>query len=245
MWTPDKIKAKPRQMDFTSSGQSIVDVTSIYADEELLVNACELIDLGKEAYQFIVCSHCGYAQCERGNWLTIGTVLDQVFFYPSFIDMEEGEWESSEYTPHYFTRTKGSMCLLNNAYAEIRKYLAGLPAAEKLKPVTSYEIARILQWEASYRVLGNHPDPVLFNDRLFVTSSSENDQESLSEFQAVLKNLVESNEHNFVPLTPEMEKISFFLEASDFIEWVPMVKHGSNYGIILNDSIGVFTQKNS
>jgi len=157
MWTPDNITARPRQMDFTSSGQSIVDVTSIYADEELLVNACELIDFGNEPYQFIVCSHCGYTQCERGNWLTIGTVLDQIFFYPSFMDMEEGKWESSEYTPPYFTRTKGSIYLFNNAYTELQKNLAELQSVEKLKKVTSYEIARILQWEAPYRVLGNHP----------------------------------------------------------------------------------------
>lgn len=67
MWTPREFKAKTKKMDFSSSGQGSVEVTAIYADDENLANAIELMDFEGDPIQFQVCEHCGFPGCSSGG----------------------------------------------------------------------------------------------------------------------------------------------------------------------------------
>jgi len=243
MWTPKKITSKTEIIDFTSSGQGVVDVTAIYIDNDILSNACERVDLTQDPYQFIVCNSCGYTQCASGGWLSIGKLVDTVFFYPAFTTMQEGEWEYNEYTPPSFIAKKGILYISRNNYKTIQASLKYLPSFDKLKRLTSNEIAYILQWEAPYQVLGEYPQAIELNHNNFITSSAVDDEELLLDFQSLLSKLTEPIEFDITTITLDMEKISIFLETSEFIEWVPLVKYKNRYGIIINEVLAVFEKE--
>jgi len=92
---------KTSQLDFTSSDQSLVEVTQIYFDDWLFCNGVELLEIDNSSIQFIVCMYCGYSRCEPGNWLAIRRGGEFVFLIPAFFDLEEDDWELSEYYPPY------------------------------------------------------------------------------------------------------------------------------------------------
>lgn len=169
MWIPKEFKIKSMKMDFSSSGQAVVDITALYADGEKIMNAIELMEFDCDPIQFQVCDHCGYAGCSSGDWLSIRKIGESIIILPAFTVMDDGEWEASEYDPPYFTRTKGSMFLGTEKYEELRSFVGGLPALSKVKKISSYEVSRLLQWEAPFRMFGDYPSPIRFT-MYYITS---------------------------------------------------------------------------
>lgn len=245
MWTPNEFKAKPKRMDFSSSGQGTVEVTSIYADDENLANAIELMDFDEDPIQFQVCDHCGYPGCASGGWLSIRKLSKLIFMLPAFGKMDQGSWEASEYDPPYFTRVKGSILLDEEKYRELKAISPKLPNIEQIAHVSSYELARLLQWEAPFRVLGDYPNPISFRRELLSTTSLSDDDEAvwilldifrLFETGGITTDLSSVEEGD--------ERASFFLDVSDFIEWNPLVKKpGGQYGLVLKNGYCVVESK--
>lgn len=245
MWTPKEFKAKPKKMDFSSSGQGTADVTAIYADDETLANAIELMDFESDRVQFHVCDQCGFPGCTSGNWLSIRKIGELVLMLPAFREMDRGAWEASEYDPPYFTRVKGSILMDNQKYRELTGLISKLPNIETIKSASSYEIARLLQWEAPFRVLGDYPEPITFRHELLSTTSFPDDDKVVQELLEVLRHF-ESDD-----IAPELtsivendEKFLFFLDAPNFVEWLPLVrKRDARYGLILKNSHAVVESK--
>lgn len=245
MWTPIEFKAKPKKMDFSLSGQGTVEVTSIYADDENLANAIELMDFDDDPIQFQVCDHCGCLGCASGGWLSIRKLGKLIFMIPAFVKMDQGSWEASEYDPPYFTRVKGSILLEEEQYRIFKAFSFKLPNIEQIAPVSSYELTRLLQWEAPFRVLGDYPNPISFRRELLSTTSFPDDDEAvkilldafrLFENDGITTDLSTIEEKN--------EKPSFFLDASDFIEWKPIVrKSDGKYGLVLTNGYCVVESK--
>src|SRR4051812_33590200 len=120
MWTPSAFTVKSKMMYFSSSGQGSVPVNSIYADDENLANAIELIDFDDDPIQFQVCDHCGYPGCASGGWLSLRRLGQFVFLMPAFGKMDMGSWEANEYAPPYFTNLKGSILLSDGSFGELK-----------------------------------------------------------------------------------------------------------------------------
>lgn len=236
MWTPEEYKAKRTTMDFSSSGQQKVEVTTVYADGEKIANAVELMDFEEDPVQFEVCDHCGFPGCASGGWLSIRKLGELTLMIPAFSAMEEGAWEASEYCPPYFTRTKGSMLLAKDNYRDLVALLPKLPRAESIRPISPYELARLLQWEAPFRVFGEYPQPVDFRRELLCTTSAADDADAVRRLLELMRCLESGDiRPELTPINEADEKVSFFLDASDFIEWQPLVrKSGGRYGLVLN-----------
>ncbi len=227
-------------MDFSSSGQAIVDVTALYADGESLMNAIELMEFDRDPIQFIVCDHCGYPGCSSGNWLSIRKIGENVIIFPAFTAMDDGEWESSEYKPPHFTRTKGSILLENGQYEEFRSLVKNISALSEVKKISSYEISRLLQWEAPFRMLGDYPNPITIKNDLPYTTSLQNDEQAVDELKNLMNHFQSSKlDIDLVPISGEDEKVSFFLDGTDFIEWVPMVKRNNDFGLALGGKYSI------
>ena len=242
MWTPRKFKAKAKKMDFSSSGQGSVEVTAIYADDENLANAIELMDFEGDPIQFQVCDHCGFPGCSSGGWLSIRKLNEVILMVPGFSEMDRGTWEDSEYDPPYFTRVKGSVLMDEKKYREICALAPKLPNVEEIKPISSHELARLLQWEAPFRVLGDYPGPISFLRELLSTTSLPDDDEAVKRLLDILR-LFENGDIKLelVSINEKDEKVSFFLDASDFIEWIPLVKKlAGQYGLVLKNGYSVF-----
>jgi len=240
MWIPKEFKTKPKKMDFSSLGQSTVDVTALYADGENLMNAIELMEFDCDPIQFQICDHCGYPGCSSGDWLSIRKIGESVIILPAFTVMDDGEWESSEYDPPYFTRIIGSILLKNGKYEEFRNLVKGIPALSEVKKISSYEISRLLQWEAPFRMFGDYPNPITIKSDLLCTTSLQSDEMAVDALVSLMNHFQSSKlDIDLIPISVEDEKISFFLEGTDFIEWVPMVKRNNGFGLILGSEYSI------
>jgi len=225
-------------MHFSSSGQGSVPVTSIYADNENLSNAIELIDFDDDPIQFQVCDHCGYPGCASGGWLSPRKLGQLVFLMPAFEKMDMGSWEATEFAPPYFTNLRGSILLSDGSFGEFKKLAPKVPNLEQIALVTSYELCRLLQWEAPFRVLGKYPSSLTFRRELLSTTSLPDDDEAIEILLSFFRSL-ESGEKTMALTTIEAsdERPSFFLDAADFIEWNPIViKADGRHGVALTKS---------
>lgn len=245
MWTPKEFKAKPKQMDFLSSGQGVVEVTAIYADDENLANAIELMDFESDRIQFQVCDQCGFPGCTSGNWLSIRKIGELVLLLPAFREMDRGEWEASEYYPSYFTKVKGSILMDNQKYRELVGLISKLPSIETITSASSYEIARLLQWEAPFRVLGDYPRPITFRRELLSSTAFPDDDKVVQELMEVLRHFERDDiAYELTSIAEDDERFLFFLDASSFVEWVPLVrKSDKRYGLVLKNSHAVVALK--
>lgn len=237
MWTPKKYTTKRTTMDFSSSGQQKVEVTTVYADDEKIANAAELMDFEEDPVQFEVCDHCGFPGCAPGGRLSIRKLGEFTLMIPAFSAMDEESGEASEYCPPYFTRTKGSILLAQDHYRDLVSLLPKLPRTESVRAISSYEFARLLQWEAPFRVFGGYPEPIDFRRELLCTTSAADDADAVRRLLEIMRRFERDDiRPKLMPINEADEKISFFLDASNFIEWKPLVrKAGGRYGLVLND----------
>lgn len=164
---------------------------------------------------------------------------------PAFSEMDRGTWEASEYDPPYFTRVKGSVLVDEQKYREIGALVPKLPSMKEIKPISSHELARLFQWEAPFRVLGDYPGPISFQRELLITTSFSDDNEAVKRLLDILR-LFENGDIKLelISINEEDEKFSFFLDVSDFIEWIPLVKtFDGQYGLVLKNGYSVFETK--
>ena len=229
MWTPSKISTKKSELDFSSSGQESAKVTQVYFDKHLFCNGLELLEIEDTSIQFLVCDHCGYAGCSPGNWLSLRRCDDVIFFIPSFVDMEEGDSELSEYGAPYFIKKEGVIYLSSEQYSELLELIPKLPGIEDIPELTNHEVALLAQWEAPYRVLGEFPDDIRFKSNLYLATESDLGEEIIDELLGLLSKLLNSKKRAQFNLCSEKNS-AIFLDTSECLQWNPIsVENGENF----------------
>jgi hypothetical protein len=77
-----------------------------------------------------------------------------------------------------------------------------------------------------------------------IALSNESDEEAISELNRLLRTFSEDIRMlEIVPIKEEDIRISFFLYASEYIEWVPLVKIKNRFGLALTSDFAVFEVK--
>jgi hypothetical protein len=167
MWTVSTISTKQRKFDFSSSGQGRPIYTSLLLDGEIVINMVELVSPNDEAtYQFLICEHCGIAQCEPGNWISIRQSGEYVILIPAYNSMLE-EPTSNEYGPPYFFKTRGSVLLTVAQFQEIQRIVPAFPAIDNINRLSGFEAASLYREEAPFRIFGKFPEfRRLMNDEI-------------------------------------------------------------------------------
>ncbi|WMS86580.1 hypothetical protein [Pleionea litopenaei] len=240
MWTPNKISSKKAELDFSSSGQDASKVTQIFFDKHLFCNAVELLEIEDASIQFLVCEHCGYAGCSPGNWLSLRYCGEFIFLIPSFVDMEEGEWELSEYGAPYYVKKEGGIYLSSEQYAELLELIPSLPKKVKLPQLTNHEVALLAQWEAPYRVLGEFPEDIAFKSSLYLATESELGEQIIDRALRLLLKLCGSKEPAQIGFCKEKNN-AIFLDTRECLQWNPICEQNGDSYISFEPDVGFKT----
>lgn len=240
MWKVEHLEAVPIELDFSSSGQGRRSATAIETAGVRLVNAIELIDVGATATQVEVCESCGISHCSRGGWVAFRRIGDRVVWIPAWDRMETGAWEQSEYTPPSFMATKGVPVFGTATWERLRAFHGSLPACEDLPWLNSRETARLCQWSAPGRVLGEYPAaPRLRRDLLIAVTDGDVPAEASGVDICLHTHFGAVQQMALVPGDAEVKPIEFWLDLVGTPGWTSFGHVGRNICFLVDGRVAL------
>ncbi len=235
MWLVSNPELRRATLDFTSSEQGYCEVTQLFSDGVQLINAVELVRWGEDEAQFLICSQCGIDGCEPGNWVSLRRSGSLILILPSvaYVWAEE-EKDKREYLPPRYLRKHGVFYFDRPTYETLVSQHSSFPPFARVRQLNMREAALLFHWEAPAQVLG--PPPVVQLRRQLIIGTSEGDcDEHLNRVQHLLNEQYNDNSDAVLrPLSSEDQPISIYVDASEFIDWKPMIYDGAEYRLVVD-----------
>jgi hypothetical protein len=234
MWSVEDIELVPIELDFSSSGQGRRAATAITAGGVCLINAIELVDVEPGATQVEVCECCGFSHCAPGGWVTFRRIGHNVIWLPAWDKIEKGPWE---YQPPSFLASKGVPIFARASWERLRALHGRLPACNEVPSINSREAARLCQWSAPGRVLGEFPsEPKVRRDLVIAVT----DGDLAAEISAVDQSLQEHYEAldpmDFGSEKAEIRPIEFWLDLPGTPGWKSLAHVEEQVCFVLNET---------
>lgn len=220
MWRVGHVELLSATMDFTSSGQGLLEVTKVVADGVELVNAVELVDWAADETQFLVCSACGFEGCEPGNWVSMRRSGSLIVILPvADYVWPEREEDKQEYGPPSYLRKRGVAYFERATYQSLALRHSAFPLFEQIRQLNMREATLLFHSDAPAQVLG--PPPDVHPRREFIVGDAV---EYLKRLSDLMNHQYKDDSAAMLrPLSPEDEPISIYLSASEFSEWKPLL----------------------
>jgi hypothetical protein len=228
MWRVERLEMAERTMDFSSSDQGHVAVTSVVADGAILINAVSLIDLSNpNRVQAHVCEACGITHCEPGGWIAFRRLGDEVLWVPCFDAMAADDFGAREYRP---PSSWPSWPVFDaRLYSEARALIPELPEPAAIPALGSRTAIRLLQFDAPGRALGRFPDPPSLRRELIVASSSGEIPDRVASLEAVIAEAWTNDSPVIAADAPE--PVVLYLDLPGTPEWCPLASEPGVFGI--------------
>lgn len=240
MWNVEDLSAVTVELDFTSSGQGRRSATAIETSGVRLFNAIELIDVDATATQVEVCEGCGYSHCSSGGWVAFRRIGDKVVWIPVWDRMETGTREQAEYEPPPFLGSKGAPVFGSAIWERLRAFHGNLPACEDLPWINSRETARLCQWSAPGRLLGEYPaEPRMRRDLLIAVTDGDLAAETSAIDECLQAHFRAAQQMTIVPGNADIKPIEFWLDLPGIPGWTRFGNVGSCLCFLVDESIAI------
>jgi len=240
MWNVTDIEAVPVELDFSSSGQGRRSATAIETAGVRLFNAIELIDVEATATQVEVCECCGFPHCSPGGWIAFRRIGDLVVWIPAWDRMETGTREQAEYRPPSFLANKGAPVFGSAIWERLRAFHGSLPACEDLPWINSRETARLCQWSAPGRLLGEYPAvPRMRRDFLIAVTDGDLAAETSAIDKCLQAHFGAVQQMALVPGNAEVKPMEFWLDLPGTPGWTSFGHVGSGLCFLVDGSIAI------
>lgn len=258
MWNIKNPEIRNVTLDFTSSDQGKPEVSQLIYEDAVLMNAIEYIDFDEDSYigfnkdidafQIIICDHCGITQCSSGGWVCFRKSGDYVLLIPAFELIEADEWNDTHYAPPNFydkkthKRKKDTPYFDLKTYEKLRKRFPKFPNIEQISHLKMSEAMRLVQFNMPMRFFGTPPEVFLatVKKNMVVGASKDEALENLKRIEQILKTNYENDSPALIrkPMDNE-EPIYLFIDANEFIDWQALVKNGEDCFLFLEENFVV------
>lgn len=245
MWTSSNISTFQRKFDFTSSEQGMPTYTSLKADHEILINIIEHFEADEalsddSTFQFLICEHCGFVQCEPGNWLTVRQSGNYVLFIPAFSDILEKP-DSNEFQPPYFFKTKGAFVLTIQEFEKLKETVPAFNKIKGLKYLTGFEASALYKWDTPHRMFGEFPNFKSLRTGHILYTTEFDEQKISSIILDKLKSLETASKVELVPIENTDNPISLFLDSNPTTEWKALCTTTNDMELLIGDNYKLVT----
>lgn len=237
MWSVEDIELVPVELDFSSSGQGRRAATAITAGGVRLINAIELVDVEPGATQVEVCECCGFSRCSPGGWVTFRRIGHSVVWLPAWDEIEKGAWEASEYRSPSFLATKGAPIFGRASWERLRALHGGLPTCDEVPSINSRETARLCQWSAPGRVLGEYPsEPRVRRDLVIAVTDGDLSAEIGAVDQSLQEHYEALDPMDLGAEKAEIRPIEFWLDLPGTPGWKSLAHVEDQVCFVLNET---------
>jgi hypothetical protein len=243
MWSVEEIVSVPVELDFSSSGQGRRSATAIEALGVRLINAIEFLDVESSATQVEICECCGFSHCKAGGWVAFRRIGASVVWIPAWHEMEKGPWELSEYRPPSFLSRRGVPVFGVSSWDHLRSIHAGLPGALELPMLDSRDAARLCQWSAPGRVLGEFPaEPRLRREALLAVTDGELAAEADVVDRCLQESCAVPRPMEMVPSSIPIVPIEFWLDLPANPGWRSFAHVHDQVGFLVEDNLALLRE---
>ena len=241
MWTASSFSTHQRQFDFSSSEQGKPTYTTLKADDEVLINMIELFESDDNStFQFLICEHCGFTQCQPGNWLSIRQSGNYILFIPAFDEILK-EPELNEYGPPYFFNTKGTFVMTTTQFEALKENVPAFKNLTAIKQLTGFEASSLYKWDTPHRMFGQFPNfKSLRTDHILYTTEFD-EQKVSSIILDNLKKLEAANKVELRAIEIADSAISIFLDSNPTTEWKALCITANNIELLIGDKYKLVT----
>ena len=236
MWTASNFSTYQRQFDFSSSEQGKPTYTTLKADDEVLINMVELFESDDNStFQFQICEHCGFTQCQPGNWLSIRQSGKYILFMPAFDEILK-EPELNEYTPPYFFNINGALVVTTTQFDGLKESIPAVKKLINIKQLTGFEASSLYKWDTPHRMFGEFPNFTPPRTDHILCASELNEQtlvstilDKLSVIEALETVRLMSLDYDDIPIT-------LFLEGKTTTDWKALCKTKNGLELMIGDN---------
>lgn len=236
MWTASNFSTFQRQFDFSSSEQGKPTYTTLKADEEILINMVELFESDDNStFQFHICEHCGFIQCQPGNWLCVRQSGNYILFIPAFEEISK-EPDLNEYNPPYFFNIKGALIVTTNQFEVLKETVPAFKKLTDLNQLTGVEASFLYKWDTPHRMFGNFPNFIPPRLDHILCASEQDEQTLVSTIVDKLSVLENQKTVHLVSLDNNDIPITLFLDGKTTTEWKAICKTKNGMELMIGDN---------
>ncbi len=239
MWVVDRVDLGWSTLDLRSSGQGHRDVRQLYFDDMCVANAVDSTSWNEEGFQLHICEDCGFERCEPGDFASLRRSGECFFLIPAFELMGEDRKSLERYQPPEYLLERGSIVLRADAYGELREQNVELPIPSTVAPLSSAEVALMVQFEAPAMVLGTFPEPPRVLKDYILWAEGDLDQ-LVAELDALIGTYTALDlpiEH--VQKIQECDTPTFHLDTQPGLTWRPLKPGPSNAALCLKPGLAL------